>query len=129
MWRCDICSETCETISQFQEHRMSHPKPLKCPRCRKKFALLSQLRRHGLQAHKFEIKTFDSFDCSYCGQKFTIKRHLRRHMLGKHFKPVLPSKPTYMCDICGHNFNSINILDSHRFLHTVKPTAYVPIKR
>lgn len=126
MWRCDICTKTLETLSQFKVHRKSHPKPFKCSRCNTPFKFLSKLRRHCLQSikckdvHKFGIKIFDSFECSYCGRIFTTKIDLRNHMLFMHFRPALPPKTNYICDICGHNFNSINMLDSHRCLHNIK---------
>lgn len=122
MWRCDTCTKTFEILPEFHVHKMSHFKPFICPRCRYSFAVLSSLRRHCQLTHKFEIKLFNSFECSYCGHKLSSKSDLKVHMFREHF-PSLNS--TYICD----DFESLNILDSHRLLHTVEPTDYVPIQR
>lgn len=125
MWRCDICAEMFETVQHFREHTTSHPKPYKCPHCTRKYAILKELWKH-CRSHTKPIKRAESFKCSYCGQKFTSKQLVRRHMFSKHLQI---SNPTYICDICGHDFKSTKILDNHRLLHSVHVPDYVPINR
>ena len=89
-----------------------------CPKCDKKFAYESQMKRH-FSRHHANLKTYE---CSICNQVFNKWTDLRAHNSLKHPKPGKNS-----CEVCHKEFSGRSAsgnLQKHRLTHSANRKVF-----
>lgn len=107
---CTQCTKTFISKFHLSEHMNIHKgvRPYSCTECGKKFHKRVQLRQH-CQTH---ISDNQKVACEICGMRFyrksNLQQHIRRHDQDR----------TYKCRVCGEEFGMLNLMLSHRKMHT-----------
>lgn len=83
-------------------------RPYSCSDCDKKFHKRTQLRQH----RKTHITDNQKVACEICGMKFSRRGNLTQH-IKRH-----DEDRKYMCRVCKEEFTTLNMMLSHRRIHT-----------
>lgn len=128
MFSCAACSESFDSKDTFRTHvRTAHlvQKEIKCPKCDKMCAGKGRLRKHMEKRHEEEFL----MECFHCNEQFSSKSELKQHMrshsitLSPAIKRPIDEPSSYICDVCGHEFKTLAIVNRHRLTHTEDGTS------
>lgn len=114
VYTCTVCSESFIVKEDFRKHvRSEHLKKpvLKCTSCTSTFLGSTRLRKHMVQMHN----ELPKLKCDICQKLYHSKGQLTMHMR------IHLRETSYVCDICGHEFKSLNGVNRHRLLHDQPP--------
>ena len=100
---CPDCEEGPFDESEYETHKNTCPKKLKCDKCSERFASESDLNDHKANAHSTQNNQFHH--CENCGRDFTSSAGLKAH------KDELHSIKE--CKLCHETFENQKALTEH----------------
>ena len=81
----------------------------KCNLCPDIFVTYKDLYQHIRDIHGCR----GIFTCEYCGSSSMTNADLQKHIKAKHL-----NTRDHKCDFCNKGFNRLNVLKTHRMIHT-----------
>ncbi|XP_015606354.1 zinc finger protein 341 isoform X2 [Cephus cinctus] len=120
-YRCHICAEIFNTLSDLGHHQKSHTvqkqksteKYYCCSICKSSFSNLEALQHHT------ETTTHD-YACPHCDKSFLIERFLRRHL------KTHATSARFACEDCGKAFKTEQYLANHKLIHSEETPFLCP---
>lgn len=106
---CDVCGLEFKRKTIRDDHLLTHSNVYNfpCGLCDKKFKNRAALKKHKKCVHE-RIK----LQCDYCSRAYNTP-----YKLNDHIESVHGVQKRFPCDICVHNFESLEKLDDHKQRH------------
>ncbi|KAF7271361.1 hypothetical protein GWI33_015717 [Rhynchophorus ferrugineus] len=108
-YKCKICSVTCDTREQLDEHMDERHNKHTCEVCGKRYAFESELKTHFRQHEDIKLA---KFRCDTCGKVARTSNQLKIHMR------IHTGERPFSCDTCGKSFRQTAHLKVHMYQHT-----------
>lgn len=97
---CPNCGQDLFDESEFETHKNTCPKKVKCDKCTERFASVSEMN-----AHQATVHPVVNYHCDICDREFTSAASLRAHKNDAHSQKV--------CKHCQQSFENQNALNAH----------------
>ena len=114
---CSHCPKLFSTQKLLDAHKRGLGQIFKCSLCSNVYARKQFLRDHERRKHTGETP----YSCSFCENKFSMSYMLKNHIDRKHRN--VPQ--TFVCEICGKEFNRKSYLLKHEKTHTKERPSFV----
>lgn len=114
IYNCSVCGKGFEDVANFRDHQNSHAgaKAFSCVVCQKEFPFSRYLLAH---QKRFHMVTIDGVSlpnqCNICKRVLSKPSSLDKHLLQHEVRH-------HLCDICGRDFSSKDLLRVHYKMHT-----------
>ncbi|XP_073996798.1 uncharacterized protein isoform X2 [Rhodnius prolixus] len=114
-YTCEFCHKKFPSSGSLKKHRRTHTgeKPYECLTCHRRFAAKETLNRH-VRLHT----GYKPHCCPFCGKRFIQGTQLKAHLYYHTGEAGMPPIESFVCEICGKNFNRKARLNEHvKFVH------------
>lgn len=112
-WKCEYCPKKYTSLKMVEKHRQNHGTDgsliYKCPCCALYFSSIEEVENHQYVSHS------DRLVCDICQKRFDHPEKLLSHRKYLHSenKKRQAKKYTFVCPLCGRNFNTKVALSDH----------------